>query len=382
MLPITTLLRAMTEDEVFDRMIEMIVELGLPADKWRKGGPLRVIVRVCAKLYAAFTVVLAAFIASGFLETATGSGLTLLARNVYGVERRAATRAREKMTLANGSANLYEDNLAGSIVVFNPVTKKTYQNAEDFTLEPFSTLTVTFEAVEAGSSSTSAPGAISGLETNLTGVTVTNGKAFVGLDEESDPEVRDACRYKMGALSVRGPRTAYQWAIREAKLEDGVTPVNVNRSRVSTSDSRGRVFIWIASPAGAPGVADVTAVYESCDRLARPDTVRVYVAPCTEVPVTRTLDVWCKRRDGVSASDVKSTIETAFAREGAVYPIGGIAKRPSIVGKVYADWLAGVAKQAWPDTFDVDGTGADEALLEGQVARFSITVNVRLQDVA
>lgn len=381
MLPIDVLLRPMTEEECFERLLEILATLGLPVHVWRKGGALRVIVRACARLYAAFSVLLAAFIASGFLETATGDWLTKLALNVYGVTRRTATHAREKIELKNLSGNLYEDQIVGSVIVYNPITKKAYQNAEQFTLNPFSTIEVTFEAVEEGSASSAAPNTIVEMETHLDGVEVRNPKAFIGLDAESDDDLRQACKDKLGSLSVRGPRTAYAWAIREAKHEDG-TPVNINRSRISTSSSKGQVFVWLASPTGAPLEADVDAVDESIETLARPDAVTVFTDACTEVPVVKNLVVWVRRRSGVVANDVKSTIETAIVREGASYPIGGIAKAPATQGYLYSDWIAGVAKQAWPDVFDVDGTGADVALSPGQVATLQVSVDVRLQDAA
>lgn len=379
MLPLSTLLRAMTEDEVFDRMLQMLKDLGLPVDSWRKGAAVRVIIRVLARIYAGFTVVVAAFIASGFLDTAQGEWLTKLARNVYNVERRTASFARENIQLTNAGAGLYEDNLPGSITVFNPVTKKAYRNTETFTLEPFQVLEVEFQAVEAGAASASAPDTITELETNLTDVSVTNLKSFIGLDAEKDPELRQACRDKLGSLSVRGPRTAYAWAVREAKLLDG-TPVNINRSRISTSSSTGKVYVWVASPTGAPLPEDIAGVVTSIEERARPDTVTAIVAGVTEVAVTRTLDVWVKRRDGVVATDVKALIETAFVREGAIYPIGGIAKAPSLQGKLYSDWFAGVAKEAWPDVYDIDGAGADVSLADGQVALVEVTANVRLQE--
>lgn len=379
MLPIDVLFRAMTEDEVFERMLELLRDMDLPVDSWRRGATIRVIIRVCARLYAGFTVIMAAFIASGFLETAEGEWLTKLARNVYGVERRQATFAREKIRLTNEGAGLFEDQAAFTVTVFNPSSKKAYRNAEAFTLNPFGVLDVVFEAVEVGSASTAAPGTVSELDTNLTGVVVSNPKAFIGLDEEKDPELRQACKDKLGSLSVRGPRTAYAYAVRQAKLLDG-TPVNVNRSRISRWSHTGKVDVWIASPTGTPLAEDQTGVEASIEAIARPDTVTATVYLASEVPVTRTLDVWVKRRDGVRASDVAALIETAFVREGATYPIGGISKAPATQGKIYADWFAGVAKQAWPDVYDVDGTGADVNLAPGEVALLQVTANVRLED--
>ncbi len=380
MLPIEMLLRPMTEDEVFERMLQILRDLKMPVDSWRRGAAIRVIIRVAARLYAGFTIIMAAFIASGFLETAEGEWLTKLAKNVYGVDRRPATFAREKIRLTNTDSLVFEDQVPGSVTVIS-TSGKAYRNAELFTLNAFAEIEVVFEAVEVGSASTAAAGAINELETELSGVVVTNPKPFIGVDEEKDPELRQACKDKLGALSVRGPRTAYAWAVREAKLDTGV-PVNVNRHQISRFSSTGRVNVWIASPQGSPLPEEKVAVEASIEQRARPDTVRATVFLATEVPVAKTIDVWIKRRDGVNVEDVATVIETAYVREGASYPIGGIAKSPSTQGKLYADWLAGVAKQAWPDVYDVDGTGDDVDLDQGEVALLQITANVRMEDAA
>lgn len=379
MLPLDVLLRPMTEDEVFERMLQILRDLDMPVDSWRTGAAIRVIIRVCARLYAGFTVIMAAFIASGFLETATGDWLTKLAHFVYGVDRRPATFAKEMMQLTNAGSLLFDGNLPGTVTVFNPTTLKAYRNTTTFDLDAFETKLVEFEAVEIGSASTSAAGTITGLETHFTGVTVVNLKAFIGLDEEKDPELRQACKDKLGALSVRGPRTAYAYAIRQAIVEDGA---NLNRWQISRSSSTGKVHAWLASPSGSPLTADVDSVKDKAEKYARPDTVTFNADAAVGVTVSRDLIVWVQPRDGVKADDVASTILTALAREAASYPIGGIAKAPAIQGKLYSGWFEGVAKEAWPDVFDVEGAGSDVNLAEGEVVQLFVTVDVRFSEAA
>lgn len=377
---ITSLFKASTEDEAFDSMLGILRTIGMPVDAWRKGGAFRNIIRACARVYAAFTVILAAFIASGFLESARGPWLTALARNVYGLERRMATRAKERITLTNPGGGLYDNNAIGSITVTNPVTKKAYQNAEVFSLGPGATISVVFIAVEAGSASTAGAGTITNIETTLGQTRVTNPNPFVGADEESDDELRQACIDSLGARSVRGPRSAYAFAVRQATRVDG-TPVNVNRKSISPYSSTGKVYVYLASPSGAPVADDITAVATSIENIARPDGITVYTLAATPVPLSRTLDVWVRSSPGSVAPDIASKLATAYAVAGSTYPIGGIAKKPATQGYVYADFLAGVAKQAWPDVFDVDGTGADQPLNAGEVPIFDIAINVRLQEV-
>lgn len=378
MASIEELMTPLTEDQVFETFLEICRNLDLPVDSWAKGGALRVILRAVARVYSGFTAVMAAFIKSGFLETAEGEWLTKLAKYVYGVTRREATFAKEDITLVNGGGFLHTQAI-GTVTVIAPVTKKAYRNTEAFVLNPLSTLDVEFEAVELGSASSAAIGTITDLETNLTGVTITQSRAFVAIDEESDAEVKQACRDKLGSLSVRGPRTAYSWAIREAKRLDG-NPVNINRKKVSSSSSTGKVNVYVAAPSGAPIASDITAVEASIESLARPDGVQVTVAAATEVAVVRALTVWATREDGVSADDIKALVETAFVREGATFPIGGMHKPPSNVGKLYADWISAKAIGAHASIYDIDGAGSDVTLTAGQIAQLQITATVNVVD--
>lgn len=381
-LSIDELTRAMTEDEVFAKFLEIADSLGLPTSSWRKGGALRVIFRVVARVYAGFTAVMAAFIASGFLDTSTGEWLTKLAFYVYGVTRREATFAREKIRLSNTGALVFDDNGVGEIVVFNPATKKAYRNTEAFDLAAFEVKDVEFEAIEIGSASAAAVGTITGLETHLEGVTVSNPKPFIAIDAERDASLRQACRDKLASLSVRGPRGAYSWAVREAKRDDG-NAVNVNRISVSTSSSTGRVTTTVAAPSGAPAAEDITAIADSIEQRARPDGVTSIVQGATEVAIVRALTVYAKRTVGVSAADIRSLVETAFVREGAEYPIGGLPKPPATQGKVWADWIVGVAKSAHPAIYEIDGDGSDDSLTTAQVPVFEITVaEVRFAEVS
>lgn len=381
-LTIEELTRALTEEEVFEKFLSILETIGLPARQWRKGGALRVIIRVAARIYAAFTVVMAAFIAAGFLETSTGEWLTRLAKYVYGVDRRAATHASEFITLTNAGGGLFEDQAIHSVTVVNPTTKKVYRNAEVFTLDPLSELDVLFEAVEEGSASSCAPGTITELETTLDQVTVTNPRSFIGLDAEDDADLRQACRDKLASLSVRGPRGAYAWAVREAKRIDG-TPVNINRKAISTSSSKGQVTVVVAAPSGAPDPDDLTAIEDSVEQRARPDAVRVFVLGATEVLVERSLTIYAQRFDGVSEEMIRTLVEAAFLREGPKYRIGGFRKPPGTQGKVWGDWIVGVAKAAHPSIYEVDGEGDDLNLATAEVADFAITVGtVRLVEPA
>lgn len=379
-LTVEQLTKPLTEEEVLESFLSILETLGLPARSWRTGGVVRTILRVVARTYSGFTSLMAAAIKSGFLETAEGPWLTLLALHVFGVVRREATFATGTIQLTNGGGGIYAFN-ADEVRFLWPAEGKAYTNSEAFTLAPGETKGVAIRAVEVGAASSAPPGSITALETVLLGVTVTNPASVVGQDEEKDPELRTACRNKLAALSVRGPRGAYAYAVRQAVRPDG-SAVDINRLSVSPSSSTGVVTVYVASPSGAPSAADLEYIEESIETYARPDSVTANVVAATEVPLTRTLTVWAKRTDGVSAEDVKKLVEDALVTEIALYPIGGIPKPPDAQGYLYADFLAGVVKSAHASIYDVDGAGADVALSPGQVATLEATVTVRVVEVS
>lgn len=380
MLAIDDLITATTEEHIFELFLSILETLGINARAWRIGGVSRTILRVVAKTLAGFFAILTLAIRSTFLETSEGGWLTLLAYYVYGVTRVEATFATGKVELHNTGGGIFTLDAEECRFLWT-AEGKAYTNVAGFTLNPGDTLLVDVRAVELGASSSAPPGAINTLESVLAGVEVTNPESVVGLDAESDEDVRTACRNKLASFSVRGPRGAYAEAVRIVKRIDG-SPVNINRSSISPSSSTGVVTIYVAAPSGAPDPDDLTAIENSVEEHARPDSVTAVVLAATEVPVTRTLTVWAKKTNGLVATDLAASVSAALVNEVAIYPIGGIPKPPSSQGYLYADFLAGVAKGVHASIFDVDGAGADVALSPGEVASLATTVNVRFVSVS
>lgn len=374
-LTIEQLTTPVTHEQTLETFLSILETLGLPARSWRKGGVARSILSVVAKTYAGFSELMASAIKAGFLETAESDWLTQLAYNVYGVTRTEATFATGQVTVTNGGGGVYTFG-AEEFLVKN-IDGKVFANTAAFSLNPTDVLTIAIRAVEVGADSSSAVGAVNALVTHLDGVTVTNAAAVVGTDAESDDELKTKCRNKLSALSMRGPRGAYEYAVTTATRPD-TSPVNINRHAVSPSSSTGTVTVYCAAPSGAPDPLDLGYVRDRIEEVARPDSVTVTVLAATEVPIARDLTIWAKRTNGVSSDDIKDMVEDALLAAVTEYDIGGIPKPPSSQGYLYADFLAGIAKSAHSSIFDIDGTGADIALNPGQVAILTATVSVRI----
>lgn len=383
MLSISDLLTTPTEDAVFEAFLTDLEGLGVPARSWKEAGVGRSILRVAAKAYAAFAAFIEAFIRSGFLETAEGDWLTLLARYVYGVERRVATFASGSLTLTNAGGGIYAFS-AGEVRALRTVgdTVYAYTNAAAFTLDPGQTVSVAFSAVVAGSASSAPPGTVVSLETVLTGVSVTNPVAIVGSDAQPDSELRLVCLDKLASLSMSGPGGAYGYAVRTATLVDG-SPANINRFARAPDSSVGIVTIYCASPSGSPSAEDLQAVRDRIEAVfARPDSVTVSVLAATPVAFTRTVTVWARATPGLRAEDVSELVGQALLDYLKAYPIGGIKKPPSSQGYLYADAVASAALRAHASIFDVDfDVASDMPLAAGEVASLATTISVRIVEV-
>jgi hypothetical protein len=378
---IDDLFKALTEEEVLDTFLSILETAKLPARSWRKGGAYRTILRAVARTYSSFTDVIALFIRSGFLETAEGIWLTMLARYVYDVERPEATFATGDMLLDNSEGGGEFDFGPDEVRFINSTTKKTYTNIEAFTLTAGEVKTIPIRATEVGAASSAAPGAIDDLETTMLGVVVSNPEAVAGNDELGDPELRQLCKDKLSTLSGKGPRGAYRYASLTALRLDG-TPVNINRVAVVPDPNTGIVTTYCAAPSGTPVTIDVDAAAANIEKLARPDTVKAVTVGATGVALTNEITVWAIRQDGLSAVDLAALVNDKLIAAVKTYPIGGIKKPPSIQGYLYGDFVAGVAKSAHEAIFDVDGADTDLEIDDGEVATLATTVTVRFVEAA
>jgi hypothetical protein len=379
MLSISDLFTPVTEAQALETFLATLETLKIPARSWRVGGAFRSILRTVARSYAGFTDVMAAFAKSGFLDTAEGGWLRLLAYSVYGVTARPATFATGRVLFTNTGGGVYT-NAAGSVIVTAIAGGVTvaYRTTEALSLLTVgATQLVAIQALEVGSASSRAPGLISTLQTQLLGVTVTNPESVVGSDAQDDESLRQTCRDKLSALSLLGSRGAYAYAVDVATRTDG-SPVDINRRAIVADPLTGIVTVYVASPSGAPVADDLTAVRASVERVARPDSVTSVVVAASPVAFAKTLTVWATSTVGLSADDVGAAVIAALLLMVKAYPISGVAKAPATQGYLFATNIEGTAKAAHPAIFAIDGVGADLAINAGQVATLAATVSVRL----
>jgi len=304
----------------------ILARLGLSTTTWKPGAVARALITVFAIFMVGATTLLALIAGGGFLETASGDWLTLLARHVYGVERELATFAAGEITLVNTAGGVYTLD-PGDLVVQNLDTGKTYRNTTTFTVGALATITVPIAAVEGGSASTSIAGAITGFVTPLIGVTCSNALAVVGTDDEGDAALKTRCSERLGALSPNGPWDAYAYVAKNSKRADG-TPIGITRTRLS-KDGFGNVVLYVATATGGvtgtpdDTTTDLGAVSDAIQRGAVPLAVTADVESAVPNVIDIDYQLWIYSTTGRSEAEVKTAVQTAIAQYLATRNIGG-----------------------------------------------------------
>lgn len=333
-LPIDQLTRPVTKAQAKQVLYDMLAKAGVPVTSWQPGAILRTLVWIVAALIAGFSQLLAVVVQGLFLDTAVGVWLTLLARYVYGVTRRASTFASGEITFDNSAGGVYPFE-AEECVVLNPTSGKTYVNVEAFTITALaSDLKVIFRAVEAGAASTSAANTIVELQTTLIGVSCTNAGALVGTDEESDEELRQDCRDALGALSPFGAKGAYSYFAKHVPGGDPITradgtSLDVNRVQVLTDPDTGEVTVFVATPSGGvegdvdtPG-DDLYLVHENIQANAVPQCITETTESAAEVSCNVLYFAYADAAYGFTEDEIEQAVSDRLTAYGATYPIAG-----------------------------------------------------------
>jgi phage-related baseplate assembly protein len=330
-LDLATLFVAKTAAQILDASLEFATFLGLPVTSWRTGDPTKTQFEAQAEHLAILDQNLAEYVKGGYLDTAEGVWLTIYAEQAYGVTRGAASVASAELTLTNSGAGVYSWD-ANDLTFTNPTTGKTYKNTEAVSLSGVgATATFAFAAEEAGSASTTGADTLE-LLTSVLGVTVTSNEAAIGIDEQSDSELRTACRESLAALSPNGPADAYRFVATNSELTGAST---ANKVAVYADDPTGLVTVYVSNYADQVSAPDLVLVEDALRLLCLPLAVSLDVVNATQIDqnVTVSLFVWPSSLTNDAIRDAAElAVETLFVAT----PIGGRVHTSSIVGAIFA----------------------------------------------
>lgn len=342
------LITALTPKQIKTKIYETLSDLNASTTAWNPGGVARLMIAVFSIVASMFSITIAALARSAFLTLSSGPWLTLVARYVFGTERFPATAAIGTITLTNSQGGSFSK--AAYSVTVRGATGKTYRNSVAFELGPLSTVTVPFVADAIGTGSNAGVGTVVTLVTTMPGVTVSNPTAFVGRDEERDPDLIARALLKPQSLSPMGARGAYKWfALNATRSSDGAL-IGVNRVSVSHSSVFGAVTVMVATPAGALNSSDLADVRANIIKNALPGGVVCGVQ--TALPLAINVQFWAYFDDRELPASEQQRVATLALTPWLTstdMPIGGVLIPGVIENKVPRDTIRDVISQGFVD---------------------------------
>jgi hypothetical protein len=365
---IASLLVTETKAAIYSFALGVARAISLPVDSWQAGDPTRSLYHVLSEKLSILETNAAGYVASAWLDHATGEWLKVLAEQVYGVVVPGAIAATTTVRLTNASENLHIFD-AGDLIFASSESAKTYKSTTGGTLEvgPGTILDVTVVAEELGSDSSAGAGEITVMVTPFDGVTCTNATAAVGIDEQSESVTRQQCRDMQDMLSPNGAKGAYSYVVRNPDF--GGTSA-ITRVRVFGDSTTGIVTMYLAGPSGGSSAADVALAELAVVTWCTPLCFTPILAAATNVTVAVTYELWVYKSCNKTADEVRSTVSDALGVMFAERPIGGDVIAPATTGKLYQSMVSKTILDALPQGFRVSVTVpiGDTALTNGQVA--------------
>lgn len=279
------------------------------------------------------------FARSAARSTATAPYLRVIARENFSLPPRTETFATTTIVLANSSDSFYGPYEARQYIVRNSVTKKLYSNVAEIVaiVGGVSGLEIGVIALEAGTDSNALPGEITELETELSGVTITNPAAAIAQDEESVDSLNDRIDKKIGSLGTPGARgwstgateTSFEAVAQNGPEDEGGcrrddgSLIEVTRTQVVVDTLAGTTTLYLADDDGPLITGDVDIVRDNVQLYTEWLGTEVTVSNSTLVTITYdgTLTISAK---GVSATDdvIRTETQVQLTNLGRTLKVG------------------------------------------------------------
>ncbi|MCD0156004.1 baseplate J/gp47 family protein [Deinococcus sp. 6GRE01] len=219
---------------------------------------------------------------SGYLATASGTGLTSLVESHYGLTRQGSTFAQGVARFGAAAAGSAINLPAGMIIGTADGLK--YTSREAVLIPPGNTVDVPVQAEGPGTAYNVLPSTITLLHTPLPGLTVTNPPGWLtqaGADEETDAALRSRAALRWSELGGGATRRAYEyWALSAHPAVDRVRVLDDHPRGQGTVD----VVIWGPGGVGSEAVTAVNTYIQ--ERRPLTSDVLVYAADERVVPIT------------------------------------------------------------------------------------------------
>mgnify|MGYP005850852683 CR=1 FL=1 len=319
------LLQRRSRTQVLQSLIGILQTQGYAATDWEPGSVQRTILEAVAAGIADLEELRLAIARGGYLETAGGDWLDLVAQNMYGLTRKPAEFARHTVRLT-AAAGLGPYQIQPAQLWASTASGLRYNNVVGGVLPAGGMLDLEFVAESPGAAYNVPLGSINKLLTPLPGVSVSNvGVTRAGVDAETDEALRLRCQLRWASLGTGATADAYKfWAL---SADPSITKV-----RVLDQHPRGQgtvdVIVWGEGGLGSGAVAAADAYIQA----RRPLTadVLVYAATAATVNVTATVTL----RAGFMAA-TQAEVADRLAELQRSLPIGGTVYRSALIEALF-----------------------------------------------
>ena len=354
---------ATTADAYLTQLLATLTANGFPATAWQSGNAGRTLARADAEALAELRAVIADVVKGGFLDTATGDWLTLLAAGLFDLDRIAATYAVGEVTLTcSASAGPYNITAAG-LVVSDGTRRWRSTNTGLLTLASGGTLTVAVKAESPGIAYNVSGSLVTVITSPaLAGVTVaavTDWLTTSGAAEETDAALRARCRLRWSTLGRGATDAAYLYL---ARTGHGVE-AQVTRAQVVWGPGDGTLAVYLAGPSGVVSAPNV-AIVSSWIAANKPGTDNPTVQSAAAVAVALIAAVTVD-----AASD--STANRALATDALSAYVNGLdIGEDADIGRLYeAIYAAAGVLDA-----DIAQPSVDVSVNDGEIATLSVAI--------
>lgn len=225
---------------------------GLPTTSWQPGSTPRTLIAGQAQIAADFNLAQRLIAKGGFLDYAESDWLTLLAAQVFSVNRDApvATIGIATLTDAGGGPHV----ITASQLIAKDASGREFRNITGGTLALSGTLALRWQAVATGDDYNIGVGTLTTLVTALAGVTINNPATWITLPGTVASATRGAVRITDGALT--GPHVVGAGTV---TVSNGVrTFTNVNSFTITTAGGYADVLFEATAVGLAYNVANST----------------------------------------------------------------------------------------------------------------------------
>ncbi len=321
---LSDLLAGQTSDQVLVTQLALAQAAGFPATAWQETSVPRTFFEVAALVGSDLTGLIAAIAAAGFLESAEGAALDLLAQQLYNLQRKEAVFTRGRFVLSDPTGfGGFAITDVGQIWIEG--AGRRFRNLSTGVLVDGGALELLFEAEHPGEGSNLPPGVAFSLVTSIPGIgvaQVTDPGGWItqqGVDRETDGALRIRCRARWGELSRGTTEAAWLfWALSSSP--------EITRASVGEAIGNGTVSVYVAGPSGAVSGGALAA----CQALLtsrRPQCVRPTAYQATEVVYSLLGSIRVRAGEAEAA---KAAITAAVVAFFAALPLGGVIYRGAL----------------------------------------------------